>query len=483
MFIRKFTFTLILGFFTGLSLQAQEKWTLQRAVQYAVDNNISVKQADIQARLSEITYQQSKLNRLPSLGISGNTGINSGRSINPTTNLFETDQLLFTGLNLNTGVSVFNFFSLKNNIEGNRLEHEAARKSFEMIQNDVSLNVATSYLLVLTAIAQVKAAELSVALTSENLDNTRKRVKAGDLPELNLAELEAQLATDSTTLINAQASVFSNILQVKALLNLDPATEFEVAEPSLDDIPVLSLAELNPEYVFSMAINNMPQQKLDSLRIEAAKSFVRASKGQMLPNFNVFGGLGSQYSNNKRYRAGTPIFTGNYLPSGAKVNVNSVDYEVLTPEFTQPPLIAYRTKFGQQIRENFSQNIGISVSIPIFNNGQLRNNVRRAQLNLENLELVKDQGILTLKQNIYSAHNDARSALQRLNAGKKGVETAEKAYYYAQRRYEQGLLSTIDLLTNQNNLNRARIELISAQVDYVFRLKLLEFYKGQGITL
>src|SRR5690606_27357402 len=132
------------------------------------ENNISVKQADIQARLSALTYDQSKLNRIPGVGVSINGGMNSGRSINPTTNLFETDQLFFSGINLQTGVTLFNFFSLKNNIEGNRLESLAARKNFEMVQNDVSLNVATSYLLVLNSVAQVKAAELSVALTKEN---------------------------------------------------------------------------------------------------------------------------------------------------------------------------------------------------------------------------------------------------------------------------------------------------------------------------
>lgn len=481
--MRKQSILLFFGFVFATTGFAQEKWTLQRAVLHALENNISVKQADIQARLSALTYDQSKLNRIPGVGVSINGGMNSGRSINPTTNLFETDQLFFSGINLQTGVTLFNFFSLKNNIEGNRLESLAARKNFEMVQNDVSLNVATSYLLVLNSVAQVKAAELSVALTKENLDNTRKRVLAGDLPELNLAELETQLAADSTALINAQAGVFSNLLQLKAILNLDPAQPFEIAEPSVEDIPVLSLAELEPEYVYSVALNKMPQQETDSLRIEAARSFVKAARGQMLPSISISGGLGSQYSSIQQFRSSPPVFTGNYIPSGAKVNVNNVDYDVLTPEFIQGPLVPFRTKFGRQISDNFSQSLGISINIPIFNNGQMKANLRRAQMNVESLELVRDQDLLALKQNIYTAYNDARAAIQRLNSSRKGVETAEKAYYYAQKRYEQGLLSTIDLLTNQNNLNRARIEMITAQMDYVFRLKLLEFYKGEGITL
>lgn len=462
---------------------AQEKWTLQRAVQHALDNNISVKQADIQARLSALNYETSKLSRIPTLGISVGGGINSGRSINPTTNLYETDQLFYSSFNLQTGVTLFNFFSIKNNIEGNKLESEAARKNFEMVQNDVSLNVATAYLLVLNAMAQERAVRLSVELTKENLENTRKRVAAGDLPELNVAELETQLATDSTNLINAQAAVFSNLLQLKAILNLDPSTPFEIAEPSVEDIPVLSLAELEPEYVFSVAVNRMPQQMADSLRIEAARRFVKSARGQMLPSLSVSGGLGSQYSSIQQYLASPPIFTGNYIPSGAKVNVNNVEYEVLTPEYIQGPLTPFRNSFGKQFGDNFRQSLGLTLSIPIFNQGQIKAGVRRAEMNVESLELTRQQDLLTLKQNIYTAYNDARSAIQRLNSSRKGVETAEKAYYYAQKRYERGLLSTIDLITNQNNLNRARIEYITAQMDYVFRLKLLEFYKGEGITL
>ncbi|MBL7734352.1 MAG: TolC family protein, partial [Chitinophagaceae bacterium] len=315
----------------------------------------------------------------------------------------------------------------------------------------------------------------------QNLENTRKRVDAGALPELNLAELEAQLARDSSTLIASNNSVRQNILQLKALLNIDAGAPFIVSLPPLAQIPILPLAELQPEAVYNLALVNLPQQKVNDLRILAAKKFVQSARGQMYPAFSLFAGLGTNYANNK-----TPVITrqptGSLDTTGAKVMVNGAFYDVVTPGFTNV-VTTHGVPFTTQISDNFRQNIGIQMNIPLFNNGSARTAWERSKLNVSSYELQKDQDLLTLKQDIYKAYNDAAASLQQYSAGKKSVQTAEKAYQFAQKRYELGLLSTIDLLTNQNNLTRAKVELSQSQVDYVFKLKLLEFYKGEGMKL
>jgi outer membrane protein len=307
-------------------------------------------------------------------------------------------------------------------------------------------------------------------------------VEAGALPELNLAELEAQLARDSTTLITQEATIRTSKLRLKAILNLDAAAAFDVTTPPLASIPVESLGDLQPESVYALALANLPQQKVLNKRIAAAKKYVASAHGQMLPSIAAFGGLGSQYSNNKQVSFGTPIFLDTYSPSLGRVTVNSVDYQVFTRDYTIPQTV-FKSKFGTQIGDNFRQNVGLQLNIPIFSNGQARTQYERSKLNVNSLELQKDQDLITLKQDIFIAYNDATAAVQRFQSGQKAVATAEKAYNYAKKRYDQGLLSTVDLLTNQNNLNRAKVELSQAQVDYVFRLKLLEFYKGNGIRL
>ena len=207
---------------------AQDSWNLKRSVEYALANNISVKQADIQARIAALNLKQSRLMQVPTANISGSAGINAGRSIDPTTNLFTNTQLFSTGFSLSSGVTLFNFFSVKNNIEGNRFDNEAARANVDKIRNDIALNVATAYLMVLVSEEQENIAKLAVQLTLQNFDNTRKRVETGVLPELNLAELEAQLALDSSNLITASNTVKQNILQLKAILNVDAAQRFVV---------------------------------------------------------------------------------------------------------------------------------------------------------------------------------------------------------------------------------------------------------------
>ena len=468
-------------FFIGAGSFAQNSWNLKKAVEYALANNISVKQADIQSRIAALNLRQSRLMQVPTANISGSSGINAGRSIDPTTNLFTNTQLFSTGFSLSSGVTLFNFFSVKNNIEGNRFDNEAARANVDKIRNDIALNVATAYLMVLVSEEQENIAKLAVQLTLQNFDNTRKRVETGVLPELNLAELEAQLALDSSNLITASNTVKQNILQLKAILNVDAAQRFVVETPPLGKIPVLTLDELQPEYVYSEAVKNLPQQKVNDLRIKAAERYVLSARGQMYPAFSLFAGLGTNYANNK-IPSVLQVPTGQLDTTGAKVNVNGTLYDVVTPGFRNI-ITTSTTPFGTQFSDNFRQNVGIQVNIPLFNNGMARTNWEKSKLNVNSLQLQKDLDLVNLKQDIYTAYNDASTAIQKYHAGIKGVQTAEKAYNYAQKRYEVGLLPTLDLLTNQNNLNRARVQLAQAEVDYVFRLKLLEFYKGKGITV
>lgn len=467
--------------FMCTSAAAQDSWNLKRSVEYALENNISVKQADVQARIAALNLRQSKLLQIPTASISASSGINAGRSIDPTTNLFTNTQLFSTGFSLQSGMTIFNFFSLKHNIAGNRLDNEAARANVDKVRNDIALNVATAYLMILVSEEQENIAKLAVQLTLQNFDNTKKRVEAGALPELNLAEIEAQLALDSSNLITAINTVKQNILQLKAILNVDAGRAFVVETPPLEKIPVLPIDQLQPEYVYSQAVANLPQQRVNDLRIKAAEKYVLSARGQMYPTISLFAGLGTNYANNKIPNV-LQVPTGILENTGAKVYVNGTVYDVMAPGFNSI-ITTNTTRFGTQLSDNFRQNIGLQLNIPLFNNGVARTNWQKSKLNVTTLQLQKDQDLVTLKQDIYTAYNDASTALQKYNAGIKRVQTAEKAYNFAQKRYEVGLLPTIDLLTNQNNLNRARVELAQSHVDYVFKLKLLEFYKGKGITV
>ena len=226
-----------------VSLFAQEKWDLRRLVDYAMTNNISVKQADVQARIAALQLEQSKLNRWPTASFSGNVGEQFGRSIDPTTNQFTTTNFFFNQYQLQGGVQLFNFGRLKYAQEAANFNAQAALKDIERAANDVALNVASYYLNVLAANEQSKINEVQIAQTKAQYDVTKKRVDAGALPELNLAELESQLATDSANLITSRTTFEQNVLFLKALVNIDMAAPFDVATPAVETIPLEPLAE------------------------------------------------------------------------------------------------------------------------------------------------------------------------------------------------------------------------------------------------
>ncbi|MCX6318828.1 MAG: TolC family protein [Bacteroidetes bacterium] len=459
------------------SLKAQDKWDIVRCVNHAQKNNISVRQTDLQSRFSELTYKQNKSSQLPTLNFNSSAGYRLGRSENPTTGVLEDNNFFNIGMQLQTGVTLFNWFSKKNTIEASRISWEADKEQTKKIQNDIALNVAVGYLQILLARERVNLTKVKIAQTASQLDNTRKKVDAGVLPELNAATLEGQLAVDSSEYYAATMSAQQFLLQMKALLNLDAAEPFDVVTPSVNTIPIIPLAELQPETVYATAIGTLPQQRVNQLRIQSAQKSVEVARAGLYPTISAFGGLGSNYVNVK-----IPQFAlGPSKPTGATVNVTGTDYQVVAPSFVQ---VGEKTiSMGTQFKNNFAQNIGIGLSVPIFNGKSARTNWERSKLNVQQLELEKEKGDMQLKQDVYKAYNDAVAALQKYNADLKSVQTQEKVYDFAGKRYAVNMLSTYDLITSQNNLQTARLQALYSQYDYVFKMKLLEFYKGQGLKL
>jgi outer membrane protein len=460
---------------------AQDKWDLRRCVEYAITNNISVKQSDVQARIAALTLQQSKLNQIPTLNFNGASGYSAGRNQDPTTFALTTTGYAFNQYTLQSGVNFFNFNSLKNTTEANRWALNAANSTTEKLRNDVSLNVANAYLQFLLSVEQSKTAELKLKQSQTQLEITRKRVAAGSLPELNAAELESQVAQDSSTYVTALSNIQQNVLNLKAYMSIDASTRFELDTPPVDKIPIESFSELQPEIVYSMALHNQPQQRVDEFQIKSAQKYVAATHGAMLPTFSLFGSLGTSYTNQTIQVTGVTTTPPSGQPVG-KVTVGGADYNV----YSTIPGAYYnydKPSYFKQLDQNFRQQVGIQVNVPILSGGSLKINHQKSKENLRNYQLQQQLDNLTLKQNIYQAYNLAVAALQKFESNKITVAATQRSYDYAQKRYSIGMLNTIDLLTNQNNYFNAQINLLYSQFDYVFKMKVLEFYKGLGIKL
>jgi len=459
-------------------MYAQEKWDLRRCIEYAMKNNISVKQADVQARIAALQLKQAKLTKWPTASLSGNMGWQFGRSIDPTTNLYTTNNFFFNQFQLQGGAELFNWGRVRNNQAAADFNAQAAQVDVEKAANDVALNVASYYLQVLAANEQIEVSKVQVAQTKAQYDITKRKVDVGALPELNLAELESQLATDSSNLIAAQTTFDQNVLLLKALLNIDMAEPFAVDTPPVESIPLEPLAELQPDYVYKLALESWPEQKAFGLRIQGAEKNIKANKATLYPSISGFYGLGTTYNNLSQVPVGTTSII-NPDPVGT-VSIDGTEYNVYNKNPYTIPVFG-KQKYFDQINNNFNQSLGVGITIPIFNGYNYRTAYERSKLDLANTKLQHAQATQTLQSNIYTAYSNSIAAMEKYNASTKAVGSAQKAYDFALKRYDVGLLSTIDLLTNQNNLLRAKLQALANHYDYVFKMKVLEFYKGQGV--
>mgnify|MGYP000099485999 CR=1 FL=1 len=464
--------------FSAVSSFCQDKWDLRKVVDYAVANNITIKQADIQASISGLQFKQSKLGLYPNGNFTASTSFNSGRNQDPTSFALITQSYLNAGLQLQTSVDIFNWFSKRNTILANQWQYEAAKATTDKLKNDISLTVANSYLQILLAREQANISQVQLKQTQAQLANTRKLVKAGSLPELNAAELEAQEALDSANFINAHGNVVQATLVLKSNMNFDAAAPFDVEVPPVELIPVENIADLQPDAVYALAIKNLPQQRVNNFKLRSAQKTAEAARGKMYPSLIAFGGLSSNFINTK-----SPVYfpTGTYSSTPSQVTVGSTVYNVSTPDYS---IIGKKsTPFFTQVDNNFRQQVGLSMSVPIFSGGLLKSNFQRSKLDIRLAELQQDLDNQTIKQDIYQAYNAAEVALEKFNASQKSVTASQRTLDFSQKRYEVGMLGTFELITQQNNFFRAKLQHVLNQFDYVFKMKVLEFYKGQGLKL
>jgi outer membrane protein len=441
-------------------------------------NNLTVKQADIQRLYSAVDLHQSEMTKYPTLTASLSGGYNFGLSNNPATGTLESDNFFAAQGSVQSNYTIFNWFVRKYNIEADKLGLQAARAGIEKAQNDISLSVANTFLQAMLGNETVKIAEVQVQQTREQLTNTDRRVNAGSLPELNSLQLQGQLAIDSANLIQAQSSYRQALIQLKTLLHLPQDTAFEIIIPPVETIPVDPLAEVEPKYVYSLAIANQPLQKINQIRIEQGIKLVKAARGAMYP------AIGAQASLNTSFAAKQFDVFGpapGFDTSVAFVNTGSGTFRVLSPK---RQIVGTTTlPFGDQLSNNFGQFIGVGITFNLFNQHQLRSQWNRAKIQVQQYQLQQDQDNAILQSDIFNAYELAIAALQKYNASARQVEVSERAAEMADKRYAIGMLSALDQITTRNNLFRARIEMSRNRYDYVFKMKVLEYYKGNGIRL
>ena len=453
----------------------QKTWTLRECIEFARDNSLSLKQAQYGVELAKLDDKQNRLTRWPSLNAAVNGGFQFGRTIDPVTNSFNTQQIAFNSYGLDFGMTLFSGGRINNTIKQGKMAVEASQADVQAAFNTLALNIASAYLQILMADEQLAAANQRRNLSQQQLDQTDKLIEAGTIPANDRLDVLAQIARDEQTIIQSQNLIDVTFQNLKELMQIDPTTAMQLEKPQYA-IP----ADANPEdltfvEVYNNALNSQPQIRANELRQQSAEVGVDIARGALLPSLNLFGGMNTNWS------SAAKIQTGSFIDTFYQTIIfQNISEQVGFP--SESPIIGDNPYF-EQIDQNFGQNFGLNLSIPIYNNGRNKINVERAEVNILNAKLQSDLTKQQLKNDVQQAIANARAGRLSLAAAEKSQQAAQVAYDNADRRFRLGAINNLELITARNALDIAETELISAKYDYLFRLKIIDFYLGRELKL
>ncbi len=473
----KITLLLIVGSFAQLF--GQKVWSLEECIQYAMDNNLSVKQAEYGVDNALLSEKQARASRLPNVSGQINGGYQFGRTIDPTTNTFENQRIGFNSFSINAGAVLFNGNAVNNSIKKGELDVRIAKLQGAEIQNNLSLNIANAYLNILLAQEQLENAKKQLVLSKDQLAQTDKLVNAGVLPRNNRLDFVSKVALDEQGVIEFENRLASAFLSLAHLLQLPSSDGLKIAVPDVI-IPETEPALLIPERIYEIALQQQPQIKAADLSVESANLSVDISRAAMIPRLSVFGGLNSNYST-AAIDFEHPDVSNVTLVENEPVPVviNGVNGTLAT--FSPTGIVYPKKKYGAQVRENFGQNLGLSLQLPIYSNSQNKINLQRARINVLQQQVIGEQKRQALRTEIQNAVANARAGAKSYEAALKSKEAAQTAYESAIKRYELGAINTFDFASARNALDRAEINLIQTKYQYVFYLKVIDFYLGKEI--
>ena len=455
-------------------------WDLRQSIDHAIKNNLQVRQVGLSVEQAAMDVNQARANQLPTINGSGSHGFNNGFFLDPVRNEIQNTQVWSGNFALQSSVNLYNGLQVQNTIKRNRLEYQASQLDQERAQNDIVLNVVTAYMTILLNQELLKTNQERLNLTQSQLDRTQKLYEAGSVPESNVLDLNAQMASDELNIITAQNQIELAELNLIQLLNLENATpqNFSVIIPDIPN-PDESVLPYELQEVYATAENLMPQIKSAQLRVESATRAIAIARGAYHPSLSLVGSISSRYS------SGSNLFS-----FGPPVQVDQVVGYVGNDQsqpVTMPTIVSVPTSltypYFDQLTDNIGQFIGVSLNVPILNSFRTRNNVQLSRIGLRNAQLNSDIAKNDLKQNIAQAYTDAVGAQRRYAAAKKQMVAFEQAFRNAEVRLENGLINNVDFNVARNNLVKAQSDIIQAKYDFVFKQKILEFYQGQTITL
>jgi len=450
----------------------EKKWTLEECIQYALENNISIKQSELDYQSAEIDKRDAFGNYLPTLNGSASNAWNTGLTQNVTTGVLQTQTTRNSSYNLTAGIAIFN--GLRNLRASQRAEmgRLAAQYSLDKMKDDISLLVANSYLQILLNKENLKVVKSQNLVTLEQLERTNSLVEAGSVPRGDLLEIKATDAGEKQKIAVAENTVEISLINLAQLLLIKDYENFDIVDNEYeiieDDISKKPVSE-----IIQAAKENRSEVKIAAENVELAKKDLQLARSEYYPTITGFVNYNTRESDAER------ILQGGIdpdLPSQPIGVVESTGEVVVAPNFallSAPPL-----PYFDQLSLNDGISYGVQLNIPIFNGLSVRNNVKRSKLNVKRSEYQLEQSKLDLESNVYQAYVDVKGSKKAYDAAVVALESQELAYQYAKDRYDVGLTNAFDFSQSKLRYDNANLEVNRTKFDYIFKLKVLELYFG-----
>lgn len=429
------------------SISAQNKqWTLKECIDYAIDNNIDVQQRELETQNQEIEVNTAQMSRLPNLNANLGQQFGFGRS-QDRDNVMVDNSSSMSSFNVQTSVPVFTGFRIPNQIKAKKLDLAASIEDLKKAKEDISLNITSYYLQVLFYKELLYIAQQQLELTQVQLDQTTKLVENGKTAISEVYQVQAQLAKDELTRTESGNNVMLALLDLSQLLNLTDEAGFDIESPDITQLFLSDMEQLvTPQSAYEYSLENRPAIQAAKFRLESSYKSLNIAKSQYYPSLNFSAG----YSNNYYY---------NYnLPEGVT-----------------------NASFKNQLKNNGSESLGLTLSIPIFNRFSVRNQVRQSKLSIESQKLQLLNAKQTLYKEIQQAYYNAYASKDKFKSAEKAVEAARISFEFEETKYTNGRSTFLDYTNARTLLERSRAEEAQAKYEYIFRTKILDFYNGRPL--
>ncbi|CEN35513.1 TolC family protein [Capnocytophaga cynodegmi] len=424
-----FIFLLISSF----SIHSQKLWTLEDCIEYALQNNISIKQSEIDLKTTDIDKLQARGAFFPSFNGNVTYNLNEGKNINPVTNQYENAFFQSASGGVNIDVTVFAGLQNWRRLKLAELNKIASQYKLDKMKDDIILMIINAYLEILSNKEQIKKLNIQLEVSKENLKKTQDLIEAGSLPKGDLYEAESQFFSQEQQIIATENALFISKMGLAQLLLLKNYQDFQIADTSLE-IPITDILSKTPTEILERAKEVTQDVKIAQANVDLAESNLKLARSAYSPRLSAQWGYNSRWSKN------------------------------------------YPENFWRQIDQNKGMYAGLSLTIPVFNGFSTVGNIKRQEINLLRSQWNKQQAELTIEKNVYQAYTDASNAKKLFEATEKTLQAKKQSYVYANERHAVGLMNTFDFNQAKYQYENAENESIRAKYQYIFKIKVLQYY-------